>query len=536
MAMRIGVSTAAAGLLLGGLVAPSAPSLAVPPPATAAGATDDAPAVRTRPVPVTPAGRAAGGSGPVAELTAQRTAPFRMVGVTWDPASTPPDVAVRVRLHTAAGWGDWEHLEYVADEGPAAGADGGARAGTAPLWVGRADGVAVRVVSADGRAPADVRLVTVYPEAARGVAQRRPASGDPITRAPRFPQIPRIIGRSQWGANPSMGNPCWAPKYARSAKMVFVHHTAGSSRYSVRESPAIVRSIYAYHTQGQNWCDIGYNALVDRFGNIYAGRRGGMRKPVRGAHAGDWNTGSVGVSLMGNFVAAEPSPRMRNALVRFIGWRLGTSFKPVRGTVRLNGAQFARISGHRDAMSTSCPGGNVYKRLPSIRQRVAQYLHRYHPRAERKADRVGHRRTGMVFVGERRTYGGRITRFNHGRVYVKKRLGAHWLAGRVLDRYRGLGGPDGRLGWPRSDVEQSAVRRMRVAGFRHGRMYVPRNKPLRVLYGRVLDRYRRLDFAAGRLGAPTSSIRSVSGGHRATFRHGVIRWDRSSNSTSVDYE
>jgi len=52
----------------------------------------------------------------------------------------------------------------------------------------------------------------------------------------------------------------------------------------------------------------------------------------------------------------------------------------------------------------------------------------------------------------------------------------------------------------------------------------------------VLDRYRRLDFAAGRLGAPTSSIRSVSGGHRATFRHGVIRWDRSSNSTSVDYE
>jgi len=532
--MKIGVSTAAAGLLLGGLVAPSGPSLAAPPLATAAGAADNAPAVRTVSVPA--AQTRAGGSGARAELSPRRTAPFRLLGVTWDPASTPPDVRVRVRLHTTAGWGGWEQLEYVADEGPAAGTEAQARAGTAPLWVGRADGVAVRVGSADGPAPAEVRLITVDPGAPRGVAQRRPASGDPITRAPRFPQIPRIIGRSQWGANPSMGNPCWAPKYARSAKMVFVHHTAGSSRYSVRESPAIVRSIYAYHTQGQNWCDIGYNALVDRFGNIYAGRRGGMRKPVRGAHAGDWNTGSVGVSLMGNFVAAEPSPRMRNALVRFIGWRLGTSFKPVRGTLALNGERFARISGHRDAMSTSCPGGNVYKRLPSIRQRVARYLHRYHPRAERKAKRIGHRRTGMVFVGERRTHGGRITRFNHGRVYVKKRLGAHWLAGRVLDRYRGLGGPDGRLGWPRSDVEQSAVRSMRVAGFRHGRMYVPRNKPLRVLYGRVLDRYRRLDFAAGRLGAPTSSIRSVSGGHRATFRHGVIRWDRSSDSTSVDYE
>lgn len=531
--MRIAVSTAAAGLLLAGVVVavPSAPS-------HAAAAADET-SVRTFPIPVTRA--RSGRHGVVAELPAQPTAPFRLLGVTWDPASTPPDVRVWVRLRTRSGWGGWEPLEYVADEGPSTGTSGSARAGTAPLWVGRADGVAVRVGSSTGRVPADVRLVTVNPgalprSALRGVAQPHPASGDPIKRAPKFPHIPRIIGRGQWGANPSMGNPCWAPKYGNSAKMVFVHHTAGSSRYSVRESPAIVRSIYAYHTQGQHWCDIGYNALIDRFGNIYAGRRGGMRKPVRGAHAGDWNTGSVGVSLMGNFVAAEPSARMRNALVRFVGWRLGTSFQPVRGTVRLNGERFARISGHRDAMSTSCPGGNVYNRLHSIRQRVARYLHRYHPRAERKAKRIGHRRTGMVFVGERRTHGGRITRFAHGRVYVKQRLGAHWVAGRALDRYRGLGGPAGRLGWPRTDVEKSAVRKVRVIGFRDGRMYVPRNKPVRVLYGRILDRYRRLGFATGRLGPPTSSIRKVHGGQRATFRHGVIRWDRSSDSTSVNFE
>ena len=532
--MRIGASTAAAGLLLGGLVAPSPLSLAVPAPAAATA--DDGPTVRSTPVPVTPAGRWQTGSGPVAELTEQRVEPFRMVGVTWDPASTPADVRVRVRLHTTDGWGGWERLEYVADEGPATGTSNG-RAGTAPLWVGRANGVAVRIGSSTGRAPADVRLVTVDPGAQpRSVAMRRPPSGDPIVRPPRFPQIPRIISRSKWGADPSMGDPCWAPRYGHSAKMVFVHHTVGSSQYSVRESPAIVRSIYAYHTQGQGWCDIGYNALVDRFGNIYAGRRGGMRKPVRGAHAGDWNTGSVGVSLMGNFVSAEPSARMRNALVRFAGWRLGTSFKPARGTVVLNGERFARISGHRDAMATSCPGGNVYKRLPSIRGRVANYLSRYHPRAECKANRLGAKRTGMVFVGERRIHGGRITRFSNGRIYVKRRPGPHWVAGRVLDRYRRLEGPTGRLGWPRSDAQQSAVRSMRVAGFQNGRMYVPQKQPLRVLYGRVLDRYRRMDFAAGRLGPPTSSIRKVSGGHVARFRHGVIRWDRSRDSTSVDFE
>ena len=128
-----------------------------------------------------------------------------------------------------------------------------------------------------------------------------------------------------------------------------------------------MRSIYAYHTQGQNWCDIGYNALIDRFGNIYEGRRGGMSKPVRGAHAGDYNTGTVGVSMIGNFQQRKPPARMKNALVRFIGWRLGTSYKPVRGTVRVEGHRFKRISGHRDAMSTACPGRFMYNRLPNIR-------------------------------------------------------------------------------------------------------------------------------------------------------------------------
>ena len=125
MAMRIGVSTAAAGLLLGGLVAPSGPSLAAPlatpwsaaVPATAAGAADNAPAVRTRPVRVTPAGRAPGGTGPAAELTAQRTAPFRMVGVTWDPASTPPDVTVRVeRAPGTEAQVDFGYAGYLLDE------------------------------------------------------------------------------------------------------------------------------------------------------------------------------------------------------------------------------------------------------------------------------------------------------------------------------------------------------------------------------------------------------------------------------------
>ena len=32
--------------------------------------------------------------------------------------------------------------------------------------------------------------------------------------------------------------------------------------------PALLRGIYAYHTQSRGWSDIGYNFLVDRFGTV----------------------------------------------------------------------------------------------------------------------------------------------------------------------------------------------------------------------------------------------------------------------------
>jgi uncharacterized protein with LGFP repeats len=97
-----------------------------------------------------------------------------------------------------------------------------------------------------------------------------------------------VISRREWGADPRLGDECFEPVYGSSVRAVVLHHTVNSNDYSRSDAPAIVRSILAYHTQGQGWCDIGYNFLVDRFGRIYQGRRGGVRLPVRGAHAGDY--------------------------------------------------------------------------------------------------------------------------------------------------------------------------------------------------------------------------------------------------------
>ncbi len=510
--------------------------------ATTVARTDSGLAVDSLAVPVADA--AARSAGAAAELAPTRVRPFGLVGVTWQAGTATASTRVAVRLHTAGRWGGWQSLPWEASEGPAPGEDSDVRAGTGPLWVGEADGIAVRVRTDDGSRPADLQVVTVDPgdeaiagaagrSAERSVALPRPSSGQPITGAPKFPGLPRVISRHRWGADPSLTDPCDSPRYGRTAKMVFVHHTVNANNYSVRESPAIVRSIYAYHTQGQHWCDIGYNALVDRFGNIYEGRRGGLRLPVRGAHAGDYNTGTVGVSLMGNFEQKRPSARMKNALVRFIGWRLGTSYQPVRGEVRVNGAMFKRISGHRDAMSTACPGRYAYAQLPKIRHRVADYLHRYHSRLKAKAHRLGRHSTGPVWEGERALDGGFRTVFHRGVMYGKKGLGAHLLKRGLLVRFRKTGGPAGWLGWPTTDVRDTQVRNVRAMVFRKGRIYLIPDTAPKAVYGGIFRRYDRLGLAKGRLGLPKTNPQRHGHVLRVVFRHGTIWWNTETGKTRV---
>src|SRR6185312_2726608 len=106
------------------------------------------------------------------------------------------------------------------------------------------------------------------------------------------------------------------PLVVAADKLAIVHHTAGTNAYTRAQAPAIVRGIEVYHVKGNGWNDIGYNFLVDRFGNVYEGRRGGIDKNVVGAHAEGFNTGSIGVALIGNFQAATPPKPMQQALVK----------------------------------------------------------------------------------------------------------------------------------------------------------------------------------------------------------------------------
>jgi hypothetical protein len=294
----------------------------------------------------------------IAELAPHVVDPFALVGVTWA-SGVPATATVSVRWRGKQGWSDWTVLDQenrTPEEG---------RPGTEPQWVEWADAVAVRVTSPVRAVPTDLRIATVDPGDVRGVA-------------PSAVGQPGIILRSAWHARAQTN--CSSPRYGSSTEGAVIHHTVGSNSYSQADSPGIVRSIQAYHMEANNWCDIGYNFLVDRFGQIFEGRGGGIDRPVRGAHSGNAtvNEHSVGVSLMGTFTSADATPAMKNSVAQLVAWRFSIAGIPAKGVVvDAGGKQYNRISGHQDVVSTACPGKLVYTWIGApggLRDQVAGIL------------------------------------------------------------------------------------------------------------------------------------------------------------------
>ena len=128
--------------------------------------------------------------------------------------------------------------------------------------------------------------------------------------------------------------------------------------------------MYAYHTRRLGWSDIGYNFLVDPFGQIFEGRAGGIDRNVIGAHALSFNTGSSGIALLGNFAKKALTEEARVALADLLAWRLDRAHvDPTAPVVHAaSGTTLRAVSGHRDVNATECPGGKVYPELDALAQ------------------------------------------------------------------------------------------------------------------------------------------------------------------------
>ncbi|WP_223206159.1 peptidoglycan recognition protein family protein [Streptomyces xanthii] len=222
--------------------------------------------------------------------------------------------------------------------------------------------------------------VTIRPDGAREPG----ASSTEQAAARHYAARPHIVPRRVWlaGTETYHRDPV---RYADRVEAVFLHHTDTPNRYDCADAPRIIRTLYAGQAGAKEWDDIGYNFLVDRCGNVYEGRAGGVDRPVIGAHTQGFNKNTTGIAAIGTFTEGTPVPRaMTEAIASVAAWKLGPAGVDPRGHVRLvssnslsrfpagTEASFSAISGHRDGYETYCPGLALMSQLPWIRDRAAE--------------------------------------------------------------------------------------------------------------------------------------------------------------------
>ncbi len=319
---------------------------------------------------------------PALTVSQPDTDPFSSVGVTWTQDAGVTGVTVQLRTKGEDGvWTGWTTVDQD-DVDPAAGDVDGTpvRSGTAPTWAGPSRGVEVIVQAADGRTPSDVQLQLIDP----GTSDADTAPGPPAAtaQADAAMAMPAIYSRAQWGADESIMG--WDQEFAPTITSATVHHTADSNDYTASEVPAIMRSIYAYHAVSRGWGDIGYNVIVDKFGRAWEGRSGGLSSTVVGAHAGGFNYGTFGISMLGNYDTADTTPALINTVSDVIAWKFSLYGVNAGASTMLTSAgggtsrfpagvatSVPTIFGHRDVGSTTCPGRYGYARMGEIRSQVA---------------------------------------------------------------------------------------------------------------------------------------------------------------------
>ena len=290
--------------------------------------------------------------------------PIDFVGVQWEGEASP---AAAVRFRHGRTWGEWQALAQDDLEEPG-------RFASSLVPAADADAYQVRVPSSVADARAVAIDTTGGPTRRLGLGTASVAGADTA-----------VISRAGWGADEALMT--WAPAYYPAQKLT-VHHTDTANADA--DPAATVRAIYRYHAVDRGWGDIGYQYLVDEAGRVYEGRSSGSdglaahdatgTKVVTGAHTDGWNSGNVGVALLGTLTTRGPTAAARTSLESVLAdlagrhgldpTRTSTYTNPVNGAVKT----VPNIAGHRDYGATECPGGALYALLPSIRTNVAGRL------------------------------------------------------------------------------------------------------------------------------------------------------------------
>lgn len=168
------------------------------------------------------------------------------------------------------------------------------------------------------------------------------------------PQPPVILPRSAWGARdvnhqasaePGFYGPdnllgwrAYSGDLAAVYSTIAIHHS-----FPIRRDTGTMRDIQDLHQGTQHWADIGYHYGIGGDGAIYEGRD----VHVRGASVAGYNTGTIGVVLIGDFEQETPAEAQLASALALVVW-LGQTYS------------LTHLAGHYEFNpETVCPGLNM---------------------------------------------------------------------------------------------------------------------------------------------------------------------------------
>ena len=329
------------------------------------------------------------------------TIPFNALVPSWE-ATLPADSSINIQLRTRQNngvWSDWFQMENNPDFNQPEVAEHLGDMITVPA----ADVThnAIQFSVSFGRFSSDVAPIltrisfttidtTAGPTNEELLARQEAldaANGNKpsVTSYPR----PTVISREVWCT--SVDCDYTDGLVYNDASHMIVHHTVSSNSSS--NWAATVRAIWAFHTYPSSssctscrgWGDIGYNYLIDQDGVIYEGHMNEdyANLDVVGTHAAGANSGSMGVSLIGTFTAADypglpgiaPPEPMKASLVELLSWKAdqrSINVYDASDTLPFITGGRPNLMGHRDVYGTTeCPGDQAHALLPWLRDQVA---------------------------------------------------------------------------------------------------------------------------------------------------------------------
>jgi hypothetical protein len=302
--------------------------------------------------------------------------------------------AAAIRTRTGSGWSAWREANLCAaahDSRPRRGA------------LIAAPGAVEYEVQVNGGGTAAVLEINTVDGPTRTTAAPEstlpPAASADARRLPR----PPYLSRAGWGADEAFRlNPDGtldSPPTFFPVQALTVHHTGFDDDQP--DPAATIRAIYYAQAVENDWGDVGYQLFIDDTGRLYEGTYSdpdivpvfgptlvdGRPQMVNGSHVGGFNAGNIGVCLIGDLTARQPTAAARRTLTVVLAILSAVCRLDPTGTTNyanpVNGklATLDTISGHRDwntanpdAGPTECPGEAFYPNLPAVRDDVRALL------------------------------------------------------------------------------------------------------------------------------------------------------------------